>query len=1406
MKKNFFLSGNIKILLLCTLLSTPLSAQFVEPKFENITVQDGLPENNVWCILQDHLGFLWFGTSNGLVKYDGYEMNVYEHIIDNPESMTYSSVYRIFEDRTGILWVGTGSTYGGVLNRFDRSTETFKHYLHNSKDSISISSSHVLSFCEDSKGRLWFGTSNGLNLWDQETDGFESFFIPDTIKNNSDKQIISAIIEEPSTHNLIIGSAFGGLWNYDPSNKKFIKLQLFFNKENKIEINEINSLYRSNDGIVWVASKFGFIKYDSKSDDAKLFQPQPTLGYNTKNDFHTAIEEIDGLLWVGTAAGNLACFDPEKEIFKLFKNDPNDVSSISPSSPWGILSIYKDRSGILWVGSADFGLNKWDKYKIKFNSYKFNLDEKKSIGNSLVTSMCEDRTGNIWVGTYGGGLSKFDREKKLFVNFKREFDRKNSLNNNEIMSIYEDPYDSGILWIGTNGSGLYKYESKNNQFKLFRHNENNEYSLSNDSIYFTLADGKDIIWVCTWRGGINKFNRKTEQCTHYYNNPNDSTSISSNDAWYCFKDKLGVLWFGTANGNEGLSRYDYNKDNFHSYGNEHEYMQFNMISTICEDHKGNFWLGEYATGLYLFDRTKGIPLNHYTERNGLAHNQVMSILEDVSGNLWIGTYNGLSRFNPVSKRFRNFYEEDGLSSNRLFFRSAFLSKSGDMFFGGENGFTWFNSENIKDDPTPPMVVITNLSLFNRPKEKLKIDGFISEMKEVRLPHNYNDLHFNYVGLHFSDPVKNKYKYMLENFDEDWVEAGTQRNAVYTNLDPGEYIFRVEAANRDGIWSKKDASIRIVILPPWWATTWAYALYTLIISSIVYFMWKLQLKRIRIKHDYEMSKFEAEKLQEVDELKSRFFANISHEFRTPLMLILGLSKKILDKAKDQVFKDDINVIKRNANRLHGLVNQLLDLSKLESGNMTLRTSPQNIIPLLKGLVLSFASFAERKRIKLKFNSKEEEIVAYIDKDKIEKIVTNLLSNAFKFTPEGGRVEVVINCQAELVSASSVNHKIPKQVRNDKNGFVEISISDTGIGISPDRIDKIFDRFYQVDSSHTREQEGTGLGLALTKELVELHKGQIEVESSEGKGSTFIVTLPLGKVHLKPEEIIEGKLEGEDAIPEELELSTEYDEQKVRSYIELVTETEKLLLLIVEDNSDVRNYIKGNLEDDYRILEAVDGANGLEQALNQIPDLIISDVMMPKMDGFELCEKLKTDERTSHIPVILLTAKATDKDKVAGYETGADDYIMKPFDNFVLKTRIKNLILQRERLSEHFINEGIFQINDTNATSIDKMFLKKVLDIINEHMSDETFGVDSFAEEIAMSRSQLRRKLIALSGKAPGDLIRTVRLTKAAKLIEQHFGNISEIAAEVGFNNPANFARIFKSHFGVSPTEYLNSKKS
>ena len=572
------------------------------------------------------------------------------------------------------------------------------------------------------------------------------------------------------------------------------------------------------------------------------------------------------------------------------------------------------------------------------------------------------------------------------------------------------------------------------------------------------------------------------------------------------------------------------------------------------------------------------------------------------------------------------------------------------------------------------------------------------------------------------------------------------------------------------------------------------MYALIVLSIIFFTWKLQLRRIRIKHELEIEKFETQKLHEVDEIKNRFFANISHEFRTPLTLIFGPAKDIMDETKESKTKQRAGIIRRNADRLYGLVNQLLDISKLEAGKMKLEAIEQNIIPVLKEMLISYSSFAERKKIALQFNSPVENLNVYLDRDKLEKIISNLLSNALKFTPDEGEV---------VVSVTKPTPKSPPgrgtEGLDSQNDAVRISISDNGIGIPKERINKIFDRFYQVDGSHTRENEGAGIGLALTKELVELHKGKIEVESQEGKGTTFILTLPLGKMHLRPEEICKQTKE-EKAIFLTKEVILEPESKKDANEIETFIETNKPYLLIVEDNSDVRKYVIDHLEEEYRILEAVDGEDGLNEALKHIPDLIISDIMMPKMDGFEMCKKIKEEERTSHIPLIMLTAKATDKDKISGYKTGADDYIMKPFDANVLQARIKNLIEIRRKLQDKFSADDFVIPNDLNP--VDEQFMKKIIIIINEHISEEEFSIEELSKEVAMSNRHLQRKLTALTGRTPKLFVRLIKLRKAKKLIIENKGTISEIAYGLGFGSPAYFSKCFKEEFRYSPSELAN----
>jgi len=1169
----------------------------------------------------------------------------------------------------------------------------------------------------------------------------------------------------------LVGTERDGLWKFNVKEKIFSKYK--FNSDSNFDkkIGWIQSFCKSRDGKIWMASNNTLSSLDPQKRTFKSYFEFP-ININERyiNYLHygSVIEDKDGLIWSGYFAGEqgLYCLDPSTASILQYDLSPEKHKTTGYNK---VFTLFEDRQGIIWIGTGYSGVMKLDKRKNKFQVLKSDPNNfSNSLSHSLVYSVTFDPKGFIWYCTRRA-LDKYDIKTGIYKHY---------LKNEECItqSIYAAIQDkSGFVWLITASCGLIRFDPSSESYRFYFNDPDEQINLVNKQMTSMLLDQFGFLWIGTLGYGLFKCDIVNNKLTNYKHGPNDPSSLTHDVVNTIFEDSFGTIWVGTNLG--GLNKFDRETEKF-------LYSGFFSNYVICEDKQKNFWVSDYYTGLNLFDRKNVKVVASYGRKDGLASNSIVGFLEDDQNNLWIATEFGLSKFNIKTRSFRNYYKEDGLPDNWFPLEQLCNpAPDGRMFFNTGEGELVFHPDSIKDDPTPPQVVLSGIALFNRPGEKLNYKGFISELKKMTLSFDQNDLRFDFVGLHFSAPARNKYKYILENFDNDWINAGTQRNATYTNLDPGEYIFRVTASNKDGVWNKAGSSIKIIILPPWWATTWAYIFYVLILGSILYFTWKLQVKRIKVRHEFEMSRFESQKLHEVDEIKSRFFTNISHEFRTPLTLIMGPAKQILSRARDQQIKDDAKVIFRSADKINRLVNELLELSKIEAGKLKLRTQPENLVVLIRELVFSFQSFAERKKIILTFNSSEDEIIVYIDKDKIEKILSNLISNALKFTPYGGTVSVHI--KRETAEAL-------------------IIVSDTGVGIAKESQEKIFDKFYQVDSSHTREQEGTGIGLALTKELIELHKAKIELESEEGRGSAFKVRVPLGKDHLKTDEILTDDLpvemvDGEMGFTDE-ELLPEKDNDKTTVDIESLVDDSLPTLLIVEDNYDVRRFIKNILLKEYSIFEAVNGEDGLDKAIKIIPDLIISDIMMPKMDGNQMSRRLKNDERTSHIPIIMLTAKATIEDKIEGLETGVDEYLFKPFEARELRARIKNLLDQRKRLHEHFRKYGLFETDNRNITPLDTQFMQRFVEIINKNLSNNELSIDFVVERMSVSRSVLKKKISVLTGDSPAELIKRIRLSAAAKLIEQASGNISEIALEVGFTNPAYFSECFRKQFGISPSQY------
>jgi signal transduction histidine kinase/ligand-binding sensor domain-containing protein/DNA-binding response OmpR family regulator len=1309
----------VLISLVLTTMSPYVHSQNPHLAFETLSVEQGAPIH-VSCILQDETGFLWIGTWSGLCRYDGYSFMSYKHDPDDTSSIADNMLSTLYEDKSGVLWIGCRLG----LDKLDKLSGTFKHYVPNPSATGGDKSNSVWDICEGKDGGLWIGTGDDLCRFDRARGEFTY------LRHDSAGPGSVSDIYEGRDGSLWFGTATG-LAEYDFETGKFKHFWSDPGNRDKLWLTNtsahwVKTIYGDDTGILWLGTNGGLVEHNPKEGTFFNYRYGPTDLFNPQhpeNRFTSICQDVvSGVLWIGSSRG-LFSFDPKSKKF---------VQQLDE----GVTSVYSERSGTLWVGT-NTAVKKLNRTKLPFRKYPM---------GDIACTLVNGSAGKLWVYAYTkGGWLQFDPRTERFVPY--------SFGTDYLYFVYPE---GDLSLLARDGSSYIRDTLGNITFSL-----GPSWKDFNHSLSFGCKTSRGY-YAGTHDGGLYLRDPRTQRVT--------KVTKLKRGIYFIYEDRLGSLWVATRGG--GLFRYDQANNTFAEFVSDNRNpssVSGREINQIYEDKKGRLWFATIS-GLDRYERSTS-GFSHFTARNGLPSDNIRGILEDDHGYLWLNTAKGIVKFDPETHHLRSYDVSYGLElPSDVYYGLGCKARNGEMFFGGATGFTRFHPDSVRDNPYIPPVVITSFRKFDKPYPLAS---------EIRTPYNENFISFEFAALSYVSPERNQYAYKMEGVDEVWVYSGTRRYASYPNLDPGEYVFRVKGSNNEGGWNEAATSVAIVISPPWWKNVWAYGFYALVVLSLGYYVWKMQVKRIRIRHEYEMIRFEAAKLHEVDQMKSRFFANISHEFRTPLTLILGPVKQMIDASEDERAVHELRVVHKNASRLLNLVHQLLDLAKLESGNMKLQAVPRNIVPLVKGLTQSFCSYAERKRITLNVTSTNEEIVAYIDVDKIEKILTNILSNAFKFTPEGGVIEV--------------------SVIEDKQ-YVNVRISDTGIGIPAEKIPAIFDRFYQVDGSHTREQEGTGIGLSLTRELVELHKGKIEVESQEGRGTTVTVRIALGKDHLKPDEICgSGEEEEKDScLPELVSRDEETEARNPRAYAS--AGSHKPVLLIVEDNADVREYISKNLCAGYRILEATDGEDGWNKSSEEMPDIIVSDVMMPRMDGFELCTRLKTDERTSHIPVILLTAKASSQDKIEGFETGADDYIMKPFEPAELEARLRNLIDQRERLHEHFRKHGLVEIEQERITPLDQRFLQKLFTVIGEHMSDASFGVETLANLMAASRSTLLKKVEALIGEPPNAVIRRTRLNKAARLIEGGFGNISEVALEVGFNNPSYFAESFRRQFGMNPSEY------
>ncbi len=1408
-------------IIFCCLVN--LSAQ--NNVFRNFSIIDGLPDNHVKSIIQDSNGFIWFGTQNGLTRFDGYEFRIFKNDPAFPNSLSNNGIWVLHEGKSGCIWIGTQN---GDLNKYDPKKNYFEHFkICGTKDA----ENYISCLYEDYGGNIWIGTyNNGLYKFNPINKSIEHWEHKDTDNNSISNDFINAIICD-NDGTLWIGT-YSGLNEFNYTKNKQLFKKYFYNasKPSSLTSNLIWNITKSkiNPEIFYIGTYKGLTIFNSKTKLFEKILPVKNPSNQFSNSIGSVIEKksAQGIeLWLG-GYGGLINYNLSTKKFHEWHHDKKISGSLIGEQ---INDLLLDKSGVLWVATED-GVSCLPGKSRKFNDnylQNFSLKDREVISNLNILSIAQTKNGVIYIGAVDGlkYISTNNNNSEL-VSIP-QFDRTN------IWSIANG--NSNNLWIGTYGKGLYSFNINTLKINHILFQSPTNRATPYNYVKSIYEDNLGQVWVGFWGGGLAIINLKTGQQKIFRKDINFSSGISFNDVWKIYCDSYGRTWIGTNGGGLNLayrkagsstqqtSLYN-DKAGYSFYKLADAKLKLNCknVLSICEQ-KNNLpqknvtilWIGT-TDGLCKleiknikdFKNLDDIILNskQYSIRDGLVNNVISQIVEDDFGNLWLATNFGLSKLNVKDEKFINFTSFDGLSGNN-FSTGALIKSRNDIIYAGNNGgLNIFRPEDIKLSGFRPHILFTDFFIHNKEvsiaeDSPLKTD--ISFTKQIILNYNQNTftLYFSATDYNVSGLIN--YSYLMDGFDKDWITTDHRNYAVYTNLNSGSYVFKVKSTNSDNIWNETPAEIKIIIKPPWWRTTWAYFIYIFLIVAGLFAVGKFQVSRTELRNELKMREFEAKKLQELENLKSRFFANLSHEFRTPLMLIKGPVEQLKNEFAQSNLngngcEEQLNIIYRNSQKLQELIDQLLELSQLEAASIPLKARQENLIIIVKGILHSFEYMAKQKNIKLIFNCKEEIITAWIDRDKLEKIINNLLSNAFKFTKSNGTVSIFIGL-------------------NNATGNAVIKIADTGIGIPEDKIDKIFNRFFQADDSSRKAFGGSGIGLALVKELVELHKWKIYVQSIFDKGTEFTLLIPVGDYLEENEKVYEkNNISKKSEVNKEISnLLISNGHNRKTPVLPVTTNIldKKVSILIVEDSSDVRTYLSGLLKLDFtklkndfqhnvqlKITEAENGKEGLKIAAEQMPDLIISDIMMPFMDGIEFCQQIKTNWETSHIPVILLTAKASSESKIEGLETGADDYLTKPFDSKELLIRVKNLLEQRRQLKEKFSKEIKISTDSVTTTSLDNEFLNKALTIAEKNISNSRFDSNIFAKEMFVSRSQLHRKLLAITGQAPGEFLRLIRLKHAARLLLEKNLSVTQIAFEVGFNSPSHFAKAFHTQFNCLPSEF------
>lgn len=1337
----------------------------------NSDLNEGISQLSVMTIYQDSRGYLWFATKNGLNRFNGKEYKIYHREDGNEQSLSNNSVTSITEDQEGYLWVGTSNG----LNRIDLNTNEIKRYNLETNGLVANSISTVYT---DRSGCLWVGTWEGLNRYNREGDHFE--YIP--IEDDTERAMIVTLLED-SSGRFWIGTRNKGLLLCDHQ----MNLISQFTSESKnmpLNNNNITSIYEDDKKQIWVGCKnSGLNKINLRDNEVTSYT---NLNSGLRNNSVRCIIEWQGKLLIGTFDG---IFDLDKATERIVKVAGYDDINKSLSH-YSVYCFCVDRDKTLWVGTFAGGVNYLNKFTNRFVLHK--PQEELNIRTGIYGAITYESPEDLWIATEGYGLLNYNKRMNESHYYLIDPSVRFAFNTNIIKSVF---YEDGYVWCGTTKGEIYKFNIKTKKFSLY-HQYPIEYS-----IYSIIRDHNGVLWVggASTEFGLTCFVNDS-LVTTFYNNVDEPIYFSN--VRCILEEEDGVFLLGSTA--EGLLRFDTHKKQLTKYSNEASVEKYripnNYISAIVRTKSGEIWGSTYGGGIFQLDESKAIR-RIMTVREGLLDNNICTLVESSDQRLWMSTVNGLIMFDPAKDEVRNYHRHNGIDIREFTLHSGIALPDGSLCFAGSNGFVTFHVEAMDKNNNIPPVVLEQLSVNNHPvevgDESAILDKVLDGMETIRLAYNENNFSITYQALNYIYATQNQYAYKLEGYDTDWNYVGERNSAFYTNLSPGKYVFLVKASNNDGVWNEEGRSLIIIVQPPLWRTWYAYLFYVIALAAIIYgILYYVNIKR-NLEAGLKMKQLEKQKQEEFHQAKIRLFTNFSHELRTPLMLIITPFEELVKRVDIPAeLHDKLSIIYKNAQKLLLLVNQLMDLHKNQAGSMDLKVSEGDICEYIKEIYYAFNQIALTNEVKFTLNCTPKTINGWFDKSLLEKVVFNLLSNAFKYTASGESVLMEVS----EVTLKELDPKRTDGLYKDENSqYVILKVKDSGKGIEEGEADKIFTPFYQIPETSGINLSGTGIGLSLVYTIVQLHRGVIYVDHTETKGACFVVILPVSRSAFSEEQIESREIDkiAEITNTEDILVSLPVTENK---------DQPKYKILLVEDDKDVRDYLKKSLEAEYIVIEAADGVRAYEKVVQDFPDLVLSDIMMPKRDGLELCTMIKNDIRIGHIPVILMTARSMVVHIKEGFQAGADDYIVKPFNMDVLQTRIRSLLASREQLKKLYGKRFSPDVMGIEVKSADERFSQKLFDVIEKNISNEKLDVELLCTEIGISRANLYRKLKSITELSPMELIRNKRLEMAAKLLKESEMNVSEIASHLGFNSHSYFSNSFKAFYGCTPTEFVQMKNN